>query len=188
MHAFTGTDTTSAFFRKGKVGPLKILENNVQYVDSFSKLGACSLEILEVMLLDIERFVCTMHGKRNYQDVNKLRCDLFKWRYHCNSSNLKLQHSDFAFIPPCKAIETALLLIFRRISGDILTLPKIIYLQLVVVRLQIVRMNPILIGLKEMPCHWNLQISFMIETVSTSLSMLMTKIFTRMMQLIIYWK
>ena len=38
LHAFTGSDTTSAFMRKGKIRPLKIMQQKAQYVIAFKKL------------------------------------------------------------------------------------------------------------------------------------------------------
>ena len=39
LHAFTGSDTTSAFMRKGKIRPFKIMQGNDQYLNAFKKLG-----------------------------------------------------------------------------------------------------------------------------------------------------
>ena len=39
LHAFTGSDTTSAFMRKGKIRPFKIMKRNDQYLNAFKKLG-----------------------------------------------------------------------------------------------------------------------------------------------------
>jgi len=39
FHAFTGCDTTSAFVRKGKKGPLKQMRNNHGAVEAFKNVG-----------------------------------------------------------------------------------------------------------------------------------------------------
>ena len=39
LHSFTGTDSTSAFASKGKIGALKIINHNVRFQNVFEKLG-----------------------------------------------------------------------------------------------------------------------------------------------------
>ena len=39
LHSFTGCDTTSAFVRRGKVTPLKVLEKRSQFIATFGALG-----------------------------------------------------------------------------------------------------------------------------------------------------
>ena len=39
LHSFTGGDTTSAFVRRGKVTPLKVLEKRSQFIATFGALG-----------------------------------------------------------------------------------------------------------------------------------------------------
>jgi len=39
LDAFTGCDSTSAFMRKGKKGPLTVLKRHTQYVKVFQRLG-----------------------------------------------------------------------------------------------------------------------------------------------------
>ena len=41
LHAFTGCDTTSAFVRKGKLVPLKILQRNPKFISTFAAWGHC---------------------------------------------------------------------------------------------------------------------------------------------------
>ena len=61
-HAFTGCDTTSIFWRKGKVHPLHLMLKNPEFMVTFAELGN-NWEIDEISLLSkIEVFVCAMYG------------------------------------------------------------------------------------------------------------------------------
>ena len=47
FHAFTGCDTTNAFWRKGKVCPLHLMLKNPEFMVTFAELGD-NLEIDEI--------------------------------------------------------------------------------------------------------------------------------------------
>ena len=73
FHAFTRCDTTSAFWRKGKVRPLHLMLKNPEFTMRFAGLGNI-WEIDEISLLSkIEVFVCAMYGCTSCNSVNKLR-------------------------------------------------------------------------------------------------------------------
>ena len=72
FHAFTGCDTTSAFMRKGKKGPFKLLRNNKYAVDAFKTVGSTPSVITETTITELEKFVCCIYGKLSFNDVNKL--------------------------------------------------------------------------------------------------------------------
>ena len=60
FHVFTGFDTTSAFWRKGKVRPLHLMLQNPEFMMTFAELGN-NWEIDEISLLSkLEVFVCAM--------------------------------------------------------------------------------------------------------------------------------
>ena len=66
FHAFTGCDTTSAFWRKEKVRPLHLMLKNPEFMMTFAELGN-NWEIDEISLLSkIEVFVCAMYGCTSY--------------------------------------------------------------------------------------------------------------------------
>ena len=76
MHCFTGCDTVSAFVRRGKITPLKALQKYSVFIEVFECLGKdeqCS----DILLDDLEEFVCRMYGKPSYTSENKLRYDSF---------------------------------------------------------------------------------------------------------------
>ena len=48
FHIITGSDYTSAFNKKGKIKPLKLLQDNVDFQSAFSELGS-EEELLTVL-------------------------------------------------------------------------------------------------------------------------------------------
>ena len=73
FHAFTGCDTTSAFWRKGKVRPLHLMLKNPEFMMTFAELGN-NWEIDEISLLSkIEVFVCAMYAYTSCNSVNRIR-------------------------------------------------------------------------------------------------------------------
>ena len=73
FHAFTRCDTTSAFWRKGKVRPLHLMLKNPEFMMTFAGSGN-NWEIDKILLLSkIEVFVCAMYGCTSCNSVNKLR-------------------------------------------------------------------------------------------------------------------
>ena len=80
FHAFSSCDTTSAFAKQGKLKPLKILEKQTLSTRTLKRLGQ-AVQLDEETERDLERFVCCMYQKRNYNNVNKLRADMFKQKF-----------------------------------------------------------------------------------------------------------
>ena len=58
LHAFTGSDTTSAFMRNGKIRPFKIMQGNDQYINAFKKLGETE-EVPSDVCEVLEEFTCS---------------------------------------------------------------------------------------------------------------------------------
>ncbi|KAL7404873.1 hypothetical protein ABVT39_020258 [Epinephelus coioides] len=61
LHAFTGADCTSAFKGKGKVRPMKILNQNSKFIQIFAEVGN-SWELDERILSGVEEFTCRLYG------------------------------------------------------------------------------------------------------------------------------
>ena len=59
LHAFTGCDTVSAFYRKGKVRSLKLLLTNDQFILPCALLGN-EWTVSENLMKMMEKFVCTV--------------------------------------------------------------------------------------------------------------------------------
>ena len=72
LHIFTGKDTTSAFKGKGKKGPLKILQSNPRYQNTFKMLGE-DWTVSEALYQELEAFVCLMYGYPRLRDINMVR-------------------------------------------------------------------------------------------------------------------
>ena len=77
LHAFTGSDTTSAFMRKGKIRPLKIMQQKAQYVNAFKKLGETE-EVTDDVREVLEEFTCSMYG---FKATKKFRPTINNCRY-----------------------------------------------------------------------------------------------------------
>ncbi|XP_046856604.1 uncharacterized protein LOC124449684 [Xenia sp. Carnegie-2017] len=77
FHAFTGCDTTSSFYGKGKKTAWNILLRNHKYLNSFSSLGS-AFPPSEELVFQLNRFVCLLYGDKDSEDVNKCRLSLFK--------------------------------------------------------------------------------------------------------------
>ena len=92
MHAFTGCDQNSSFFRKGKKVCWKVAQN---HLNTFCQLGE-SYEVSDQLYKDLETFVCRLYGGKG-NDVNKLRAELFwkTWRK-------KGKVIDLSLLPPCQ--------------------------------------------------------------------------------------
>lgn len=71
LHSFTGCDYTTAFYRKGKVKPLEILEKDSEggLINFFTKLASPE----EPDLAKAEEFVCRLYGFKDTNDANQAR-------------------------------------------------------------------------------------------------------------------
>lgn len=71
LHEFTGSDFTAAFYRKGKIKPLEILEKDEsgQYKTFFIKLATKE----KPDQAKAEEFVCHLYSMKGMKDVNKTR-------------------------------------------------------------------------------------------------------------------
>ena len=104
IYAFTGSDYTSAFVRRGKVKRLQLLQHNNQFIKVFSQFGL-QPELDPNNFTGIERFVCCMYSRQSYSDVNRLRFDLFQSRYELKADFQKLRVSDgidVSLLPLCR--------------------------------------------------------------------------------------
>ena len=86
-HLFTGSDFTSAFWRKGKVRPLQLMRKNQKFIDIFSKLGLFDT-IPEEDILEFEKYTCLLYGQKGCADINKARANIFLNRYLYRTFNM----------------------------------------------------------------------------------------------------
>ena len=101
FHAFTGCDSVSAFVRKGKRGPFKILSKSYDYQKSFTNLGE-TLTLSDKTSKTIEKFVCALYGKEGETSVNSARFSLFTARYGTRDRLSLDTGIDISLLPPCK--------------------------------------------------------------------------------------
>ena len=93
-------DTTSAFKGIGKIKPIKVLQQNPRFVETFGRLGE-TWTIPEEVKADLETFTCVIYGRHRFTSVNDLRHQLLKER--CGNDPLLENHNvDLASMPPCK--------------------------------------------------------------------------------------
>ena len=105
LHAFNGCDTISAFLKRGKMKPLKLMRKNPSFRETFQTLDT-KITVDPEVLTELEKFVCAMYSKHNYTDVNKLRCDMVNQRFSSGSSHLvsNFDSVDLSLIPSCRTV------------------------------------------------------------------------------------
>eukprot|EP00794_Sanderia_malayensis_P001844 gene1844-2077_t len=84
FHAFTGCDSTSAFFSKGKIKNLKVLDDNPVFVNTFKRVGS-AFTASSLLVKEIEKFVCLLYGQKQVDDVDLARYNLFRLGKYCSS-------------------------------------------------------------------------------------------------------
>jgi hypothetical protein len=106
FHAFTGCDCTSAFVRKGKKGPFKLMTSNSRFIDVFRQLGLTVDKVSTDVFQVLEHFVCFMYGQPHLSETSKVRSAVFQNRY--GSKFLKSLSTgsgigiDLSLLPPCR--------------------------------------------------------------------------------------
>lgn len=75
LHVFTGCDTTSAFYGKGKRKALDIASKSPEFLDAFCALGS-SFTLCQSTVAVLEEFVCKLYGQIS-KDINETRYKLF---------------------------------------------------------------------------------------------------------------
>ena len=77
FHAFTGSDYTSSFVRKGKVRPFKILEDQMLYQSTFKRM-ASNTTISINTLSALQKFTATLYGCKEGETSTSL--NLFRYQ------------------------------------------------------------------------------------------------------------
>ena len=73
----SGSDSTSAFFGKGKVHAFKVARSSVKFTEAFATLGD-DLRIPEYTVPLLEQYVCSLYGQDKASSVNDARYTMFK--------------------------------------------------------------------------------------------------------------
>ena len=72
LHAYSGRDTTSAFKGRGKVKPIKSMQQNDKIVATLARLCG-SWDVSEDLMKDLEEFTCSLYGRQQFKHVDDLR-------------------------------------------------------------------------------------------------------------------
>ena len=96
LHAFSGNDYVSAFFRKGKCAFWKAMLKQSQFLEAFCHLGK-ELEVTNDLFKVLEKFICFLYGFPKHEEVNVLRRSIF-W----DKFKKKKQVVDLSLLPPCR--------------------------------------------------------------------------------------
>ena len=97
MHAFSGNDSVSSFFRKVKQAVWKAVIKNTAFIDIFSSLGT-EVTASEKLVLDLEWFVCSIYGHPRILSVNEAGKRVF-W----NKFNKEKKIIDLSLLPPSQS-------------------------------------------------------------------------------------
>ena len=106
LHAFSGSDCTSAFKGKGKVNPIKILNKNSKFIKVFAHNGEEWLLEDPAVLKGLEESTCRLYGSvKRVKSVNQLR--EIRLKKICGSDVNSLQYETFVDLsnfPPCQKV------------------------------------------------------------------------------------
>lgn len=75
-HAFTGCDSVSAFYSKGKVKTWKVAKTEACFLEAFEELGK-SFTLTAETLHKLEQYVCALYGYPKLNSVNEVRYRAF---------------------------------------------------------------------------------------------------------------
>jgi len=107
FHAFTGSDYTSAFVRKGKIRPFAILEKDKPSQKAFAQMSTEELD--DVSVETLKHFTARMYGATatSKASLNQHRYKVFEKGYAPKASAKnpleKLKGIAASTIPPCEA-------------------------------------------------------------------------------------
>ena len=97
MHAFSGNDYVSCFFRKEKQTIWKAVNQKTEFVDLFASLGD-EVAPREELIKGLEKFVCFVYGHPRLQSVNEAWQKVF-WQ----TFNKDEKIVDLSLMPPCES-------------------------------------------------------------------------------------
>ena len=97
LHAFSGNDYISSFFRKRKIAFWRGMVKKDEYVNLFVNLGT-TLHVSEEIDECLEKFVCAIYGNERMQSVKDVRKEIFSQKFE---SEKKI--TDLTLLPPIQA-------------------------------------------------------------------------------------
>lgn len=90
LHCFTGCDSVSSFYGKGKVKALKLVSAEGDYQTAFKQLGG-SFEVSPELCAELEKFVCALYGQ-HVDSVDTARYNMFMM--DCKSETMMPPNKD----------------------------------------------------------------------------------------------
>ena len=96
LHAFSGNDYISSFFKKGKKACWKTMQGTEEFVTAFAELGTSNNPANDV-IVGIEKFTCALYGEKRLSSVDDVRRKIF-WRNFSRDKKI----TDLSLLPPCK--------------------------------------------------------------------------------------
>ena len=96
MHAFSGNDYVSSFFKKGKVAVWKTMLKRQEFIRLFEELGT-SPQVPDHISQGLERFVCALYGNHRVSSVNELLNKIFLQKFEREKKII-----DLSLLPPCE--------------------------------------------------------------------------------------
>ncbi len=128
LHAFSGNDYVSSFFRKGKQAFWKAMSSEEEFVRLFTRLGSSS-QVSDHLVDGLEKFVCVLYRNKRVSSVNLLRHKLFVQKFEREKKII-----DLSLLPPCKENLTLhiqrsnyVAMIFRKANDLMLDLDTPVY-------------------------------------------------------------
>jgi len=104
FHAFTGCDTVSAFFGKGKKRPFAMMRKATNHIHTFHLVGNSAVDLSSDVENSLEQFVCAMYGYPRSRNTGDVRYHMFQSRYGLQLSQLLPSSSttgmDLSLLPP----------------------------------------------------------------------------------------
>jgi hypothetical protein len=97
VHAFTGNDYVSSFFRKGKKICWRIVKDSQDFLNAFRSLGSAD-SVDENTRAILEKYVCVMYGEKQISSVDDARRKIF-WKNFAKDHKV----TDLSLLPPCKS-------------------------------------------------------------------------------------
>jgi len=94
VHAFSGNDYVSSFFRKGKKRFWDVLTKHETFVQTFANLGLFG-HVMEETKQELEEFVCLIYGDSTCKRVVKLRTKILNQKFK------KQKTVEVIMLPPC---------------------------------------------------------------------------------------
>jgi hypothetical protein len=97
LHAFTGNDYTSSFFRRGKVKCWGVMKSQEKFVYAFERLGN-EWQLSSELFALLEEFVCHLYGYHQ-KSINIVRHQMFMKKYASDNKCI-----DMSVLPPCRSV------------------------------------------------------------------------------------